>query len=36
LADFARNLKLLSNRARSRLTVENDDKTWDESLVYVM
>ena len=28
LADFARNLKLLSNRARSRLTVENDDKTY--------
>ena len=28
LADFARNLKLLSNRVRSRLTVENDDKTY--------
>ncbi len=28
LADFARNLKLLSHRARSRLTVENDDKTY--------
>ena len=26
LADFARNLKLLSHRVRSRLTVENDDK----------
>lgn len=26
LADFARNLKRLSRRARSRLTVENDDK----------
>jgi UV DNA damage endonuclease len=28
LAEFARNLKLLSHRARSRLTVENDDKTY--------
>jgi UV DNA damage endonuclease len=28
LADFARNLKLLSRRARNRLTVENDDKTY--------
>ena len=28
LADFARNLKRLSHRARSRLTVENDDKTF--------
>ena len=28
LADFARNLNLLSPRARSRLTVENDDKTY--------
>ncbi len=28
LADFARNLKRLSRRARSRLTVENDDKTY--------
>ncbi len=28
LAAFARNLKLLSNRARSRLTIENDDKTY--------
>jgi len=28
LADFARNLKLLSLRVRSRLTVENDDKTF--------
>jgi UV DNA damage endonuclease len=28
LADFARNLKLLSRRVRSRLTVENDDKTY--------
>ncbi|MGA2256630.1 MAG: UV DNA damage repair endonuclease UvsE [Thermoguttaceae bacterium] len=28
LAAFARNLKLLSHRARSRLTVENDDKTY--------
>ncbi len=31
LADFARNLKLLSRRARSRLTVENDDKTYTPS-----
>ena len=28
LAAFARNLKLLSSRVRSRLTVENDDKTY--------
>ena len=28
LDDFARNLKLLSRRLRSRLTVENDDKTY--------
>ena len=28
LADFARSLELLSHRARSRLTVENDDKTY--------
>ena len=28
LADFARNLKPLSQRVRSRLTVENDDKTY--------
>jgi len=28
LGDFARNLKLLSQRARERLTVENDDKTY--------
>ncbi len=28
LADFARNLKLLSRRVRTRLTVENDDKTY--------
>ena len=28
LADFARNLDFLSHRARSRLTVENDDKTY--------
>jgi UV DNA damage endonuclease len=28
LADFARNLDRLSARARSRLTVENDDKTY--------
>ncbi len=28
LADLARNLKLLSQRVRSRLTVENDDKTY--------
>ena len=28
LADFARNLELLSHRVRSRLTVENDDKTY--------
>ena len=28
LAAFVRNLKLLSHRARSRLTVENDDKTY--------
>jgi UV DNA damage endonuclease len=28
LADFARNLKRLSRRAKSRLTVENDDKTY--------
>jgi UV DNA damage endonuclease len=28
LADFARNLNLLSPRVRSRLTVENDDKTY--------
>ena len=28
LADFARNLELLSSRVRSRLTVENDDKTY--------
>ena len=28
LANFARNLELLSNRVRSRLTVENDDKTY--------
>ncbi len=28
LRDFARNLKLLSRRLRSRLTVENDDKTY--------
>ena len=28
LADFARNLKLLSRRVRSRLTVENDDQTY--------
>ncbi len=28
LTDFARNLILLSTRARSRLTVENDDKTF--------
>ena len=28
LADFARNLERLSHRARSRLTVENDDKTF--------
>jgi UV DNA damage endonuclease len=28
LADFARNLGLLSGRARSRLTVENDDRTF--------
>ncbi len=28
LADFARNLQLLSRRVRSRLTVENDDKTY--------
>lgn len=28
LADFARNLDRLSMRARSRLTVENDDKTY--------
>ncbi len=28
LTDFARNLTLLSQRVRSRLTVENDDKTY--------
>jgi len=28
LADFARNLELLSSRVRSRLTLENDDKTY--------
>ena len=28
LADFARNLERLSSRVRSRLTVENDDKTY--------
>jgi len=28
LADFARNLERLSTRVRSRLTVENDDKTY--------
>jgi len=28
LGDFARNLKLLSQRARARLTVENDDKIY--------
>ncbi len=28
LADFARNLQLVSSRVRSRLTVENDDKTY--------
>jgi len=28
LAEFARNLTLLSHRVRSRLTVENDDKTY--------
>ena len=28
LADFARNLERLSHRVRSRLTVENDDKTY--------
>jgi UV DNA damage endonuclease len=28
LADFARNLRLLSRRVRSRLTVENDDTTY--------
>jgi UV DNA damage endonuclease len=28
LADFARNVERLSSRARSRLTVENDDKTY--------
>ncbi len=28
LADFARNLNRLSSRVRSRLTVENDDKTY--------
>jgi UV DNA damage endonuclease len=28
LTDFARNLKRLSRRVRSRLTVENDDKTY--------
>lgn len=28
LGDFARNLKLLSQRARTRLTVENDDKSY--------
>ena len=28
LADFARNLDRLSSRVRSRLTVENDDKTY--------
>src|SRR5205814_6035653 len=28
LADFARNLKLLSRRVRSRLTLENDDTTY--------
>jgi UV DNA damage repair endonuclease len=28
LADFAQNLELLSHRVRSRLTVENDDKTF--------
>ena len=28
LADFARNLEFLSHRVRSRLTVENDDKTF--------
>ena len=28
LADFARNLDLLSSNVRSRLTVENDDKTY--------
>ena len=28
LADFARNLNLLSNQVKSRLTVENDDKTY--------
>lgn len=28
LADFARNIDLLSHRVRSRLTVENDDKTY--------
>jgi UV DNA damage endonuclease len=28
LAEFARNLKRLSRRARSRLTVENDDRTY--------
>ena len=28
LTDFARSLKLLSHRVRSRLTVENDDKTY--------
>jgi len=31
LADFARNLSLLSDRARSRLTVENDDKIYTPS-----
>lgn len=31
LADFARNLKRLSHRARQRLTVENDDTTYTPS-----
>ena len=31
LADFARNLQGLSRRARSRLTVENDDKSYTPS-----
>ncbi len=31
LADFARNLDRLSSRVRSRLTVENDDKTYTPS-----
>lgn len=31
LAEFARNVRRLSRRARSRLTVENDDKTYTPS-----